>query len=54
MAKYSKYWIDKIVVKKTDSFISEFGLKTAKRIITEIKKRLLAEDRRRKDLEVKK
>ncbi|KKK81140.1 hypothetical protein LCGC14_2816470 [marine sediment metagenome] len=48
--KFSKKQIDEIITKKTDGLISEFGLQKAKKIVTAIKKNLLAEQRRRKAL----
>lgn len=48
--KYSKKQIDDIIKVKTDRLISEFGLTKAKKIVSGIKKNLLAESRRRKNL----
>jgi len=48
--KYSKKQIDDIVQRKTTGLISEFGLTKAKKIVSGIKKNLLAEGRRRKNL----
>lgn len=52
--KYSKHEIDQAIKVKTDGLLSQYGLRVAKRITSGIRKRLLAEDRRRKALEEKK
>lgn len=51
--KYSKHEIDQAIQKKYEGLISQYGLRISKRIVTRIKKKLLAEDRRRKQLNTK-
>lgn len=48
--KYSKKQIDEAIKKLTDSLISTYGLRNAKKIVAEVKRNYAAETKRRKNL----
>jgi len=51
--KYSKHEIDQAIQNKYEGLICQYGLRVAKRIVTGIKRKLIAEDKRRRSLEGK-